>query len=288
MNRLQLGGVLVSTIVLVAALLGLTRNAAAPPTAPTLSEAPRGGTTVIVELYTSEGCSSCPPADDLLSALQRSQPVVGARVIALGQHVDYWNRLGWDDAFSSSEGTRRQREYATHFGNETIYTPQMIVDGREEFVGADRAAALAAIQRASRRPKAAVTIEPAFSETAREVDQMLRVRIGPLPDVEAREAADVMLAITESALVSEVERGENAGRTLRHDGVVRVLTRIARIPPGHRAETRLEPEIRVDAGWTGRLAAVIFVQERSRRRILGGGELQLPASSPVTGPAERR
>src|SRR6185295_16209008 len=96
-----------------------------------------GPTPVIVELFTSEGCSDCPPADTLLDRLIATQPVAGAEIIGLGQHVDYWDRLGWKDRFSSAALTNRQRQYQARFNTESIYTPQMVVDGRAEFVGSD-------------------------------------------------------------------------------------------------------------------------------------------------------
>src|SRR5258708_30693112 len=105
-------------------------------------------TPVIVELFTSEGCSDCPPADVLLEKLIATQPIGGAEIIGLGQHVDYWDRLGWKDRFSSSALTNRQQLYQTRFGTESIYTPQMVVDGRTEFVGSDASAARKAIEKA--------------------------------------------------------------------------------------------------------------------------------------------
>ena len=104
---------------------------------------------VVVELFTSEGCSSCPPADRLLVQLDTQQPVPGAEVIVLGWHVDYWNRLGWVDVFSSEEFTARQYDYSDAFGLSGAYTPQMVVDGVTEFIGSDAVQARSAIARAS-------------------------------------------------------------------------------------------------------------------------------------------
>src|SRR3984893_15090212 len=112
----------------------------------------------IVQLFTSEGCSDCPPADTLLEKLIATQPVAGAEIIGLGQHVDYWDRLGWKDRFSSAALTNRQQVYQTRFGTESIYTPQMVVDGRAEFVGSDAAAARRAIERSLSTKHGAVRI----------------------------------------------------------------------------------------------------------------------------------
>src|SRR5205085_851481 len=97
--------------------------------APADSRAARARVPVVLELFTSEGCSSCPPADALLARMEETQPVAGAEVIALAQHVDYWNQLGWPDPFSAHEFSERQGEYAARFGDGGVYTPQMVVDG---------------------------------------------------------------------------------------------------------------------------------------------------------------
>src|SRR5262245_55537745 len=110
---------------------------------------------VIVELFTSEGCSSCPPADEALRRLASTQPVPGVEIVAMSEHVDYWNSLGWTDPFSSAQFSQRQDEYAKAFGLDGIYTPQMVVDGREEFVGNDvgkAGRAIAGAAAAAKRP----------------------------------------------------------------------------------------------------------------------------------------
>ena len=112
-----------------------------------------GRTPVVVELFTSEGCSSCPPADELLAKLDKTQLIAGVEIIPLEFHVDYWNELGWTDPFSSSLFSERQNSYARAFGNGRIYTPQMVVDGGAEFVGSNSGRAYEAIRRAARRTK---------------------------------------------------------------------------------------------------------------------------------------
>src|SRR5271154_3718379 len=166
---------------------------------------------VVVELFTSEGCSSCPPADRLLARLEQTQPVAGAQIIALEQHVDYWNDLGWMDPFSSAQFSERQSNYVRALHANTAYTPQMIVDGATEFVGSSERDALAAIAKSSRTAKATVVLEQRQDSRAGPETAALRVRLEPLANWDAREGADVILAITENGLSSSVTRGENAG-----------------------------------------------------------------------------
>lgn len=230
---------------------------------------------VVVELFTSEGCSSCPPADEVLSKLDKSQPIQGIEVIALGEHVDYWNKLGWIDPYSSAEFSTRQSRYADAFGQESVYTPQMIVDGRDEFVGADWNKAREAITRAARLPKAKVELLDASTSNETNKDLKLSIHINDIPQITIGDSADVLLAITESNLRSEVSRGENAGRYLRHTAVVRSLSVLGNVSAGQQSfET--ESTASLNVGWQrDNLRAVVLVQERRTRRVLGAAALGL-------------
>src|ERR1700730_7669529 len=144
------------------------------PSAP--AAGPDGRVPVVVELFTSEGCSSCPPADAVLAKLARSQPVQNAHVIVLSEHVDYWNNLGWVDPFSSPQFRARQNDYARAFGVESVYTPQMVVNGRAEFVGDDFRRASAEIEKAANQPSATIQLQPTRNPKDRElIDLIVRV-----------------------------------------------------------------------------------------------------------------
>jgi hypothetical protein len=230
-------------------------------------------TPVIVELFTSEGCSSCPPADDVLAKLERTQPVEGAEIIALGEHVDYWNYIGWSDPFSSPVFGERQGVYAEAFGRDGNYTPQMVVDGRAEFVGSNWNKAVAAIANAAGAPKAEVRITP-IRKTTGAVE--LQVRAGNPPTAASGDIIDLMLAVTESDLSSNVSRGENAGRRLNHRTVVRQLSLIqsAEAKPG--AAFSSETAVTLAKGWKPEnLRAVAFLQERKSRRVVGAAAVRL-------------
>ncbi len=233
---------------------------------------------VIVELFTSEGCSSCPPADELLTRLDKSQPVPGAEIIVLAEHVDYWNRLGWTDPYSSAEFSRRQGEYARAFGRDGVYTPQMIVDGQTEFPGGNRNKAYEAIAKATRTPKAFVQIITSpQSVEEKKTDQMrLAVRVEKLPAVGDGDTAEVLLAITENNLSTNVPRGENAGRRLSHVGVVRQFNVIGSMDTHGTSAFKAEPIVALGRGLKREnLRAVVFVQERASRRVLGAAVIRL-------------
>lgn len=225
---------------------------------------------VLVELFTSEGCSTCPPADKLLSELDQTQPIKGVQVVALSEHVDYWDRLGWKDPFSSAEFTQRQIDYGRALRVEDIYTPQMVVDGRTEFTGSKRATALDAIAKAARLPKGDVrmTIKSAASGSV-----TLSVQVENIPDVARGDTADVLLALTESGLVIKVSRGENSGRDLAHSAVTRKLIKIGAV---NGKAFSGERSLRLDTTWKPQnMKVVAFVQERNSRRVLGATAIPL-------------
>ena len=169
---------------------------------------------VLVELFTSEGCSDCPPADALLERLDATQAVPGADAIVLSEHVTYWNHEGWQDPFSFDDIDERQTEYVQRFGLQSSYTPQMVVDGATQFVGSNAAALEAALVRAAQTPKQQLAIENAHWDGGAVT---FTVR-GP-----AGSNANLFAALAANATQSEVGRGENAGRTLHHVAVVRVI-----------------------------------------------------------------
>lgn len=229
---------------------------------------------VVVELFTSEGCSSCPPADRLLVKLETEQPVSGAEIIALGWHVDYWNHLGWADRFSSREFTERQYAYAEAFGTNGVYTPQMVVDGVTEFVGSDGSLARQSIMRAAQVAKANVSVTLGAEGTDREAK--LVVRAGKLSAARANGKVDVFLALTENGLGSSVGGGENAGRRLEHRAIVRRLQRLGTLNANDTSDFFTEPAVPLAKEWKREnLRAVVYLQERESHRIIGGAIVSL-------------
>jgi hypothetical protein len=213
---------------------------------------------VVVELFTSEGCSSCPPADTVLSRLAGEQPIAGVEVVPLGFHVTYWDQLGWKDAASLPEATARQQDYSRVFGEDRVYTPQAIVDGRDELVGSDETALRRAITRAAAQPHARVTL------SARLASPDLIVATATVDAVPAgvTEKLRTIFVLTEDGVTSVVKRGENGGRTLRHDAVVRRVSSTG--------------EIRGIAAWPReRLHQAAFVQGERSRHVLGAATVSI-------------
>lgn len=238
-----------------------------------------GAHPVIVELFTSEGCSDCPPADRLLAHLQRTQPVPGAEVIALEEHVDYWNSQAWIDPFSSAQFTSRQSDYVHSFRlSSGPYTPQMVVDGSAQFVGSNERAAMEAIAKAAENPEIAVTIEQAGDSDPDAGNVRLHIQVGPAGGAHTGGRADVVLAITEDGLSSNVAGGENAGAHLEHAGTVRELRSIGRLDAAGSFST--DQKVSLGHHWKrDNLRIVVFVQDHSSLAVLGAStiHLSLPA-----------
>lgn len=232
---------------------------------------------VVVELFTSEGCSSCRPADALLSDLAKPARAESFDVIPLSLHVDYWNHLGWADPFSSAAFSDRQRQYARWFAADQVYTPQMIVDGREEFVGSDRNRAGAAIRRAATAAKGHVIFTLAQGDHVQNT-VACKIVIDGIAAIGSA-GADVWLAVTEDDLASDVSRGESAGRVLRHTAVVRALQRIATIRQAETFPFSTSAKVDFLPVWrSDKLHVIALVQDSATGRILAAGQIRPSAS----------
>ena len=229
---------------------------------------------VIVELFTSEGCSSCPAADRLLSRLEQTQPVAGAQVVAIEEHVDYWNQLGWTDPFSSPQYRRRQNDYAVAFKAKDIFTPQMVVNGQTAFVGSDSNRAYHDIEAAAQT--ATTLVDLGAGPNSRDPDLLdLSVQVTKPKATKWRDS-NVYLAVTERGLTTFVQNGENSGRTLRHSSVVRSFGVIGRVNSQGANGGQLISTLRLPRDWKREnLRAVVFVQERDTYRITGAGIVDL-------------
>jgi hypothetical protein len=227
---------------------------------------------VVIELFTSEGCSSCPPADELLSELEAKQPIPGVEIIALEEHVDYWNHDGWEDPFSSPEWTERQREYVAKFEGDTPYTPQMILNGQKAMAFKSGAEMEQAILQAAKEDSTEVSIVAVASERA-DVPKF-EVHIGNLPS--AQDRADVWMAVTEDGLHSDVKAGENKGKTLEHASVVRSLEKIGSTPMKGATPFAASPQIKLKSNWKREnLRVDVFVQDRKSWRIVGAASVKV-------------
>jgi hypothetical protein len=210
-----------------------------------------GNTPVLVELFTSEGCSSCPPADELLAKLNAVQPIPGVDIIVLSEHVDYWNQLGWKDPYSAELFSDRQRRYATVLRSDDVYTPEAVIDGRTGVVGSNSGQVLSAIREAGKETKTPLTL------SAQRDGNQVKVK------VEQTGQSDVWVALVEASATSRVMHGENGGRTLQHVGVVRSLQHL-KDGAGR---------IIIDPAWGAKgLRVVAFAQDKRSLRIVGAAQ----------------
>jgi len=201
---------------------------------------------VVIELFTSQGCSSCPPADRLLSKLAQAGDLGGKQVAPLSFHVDYWNDLGWNDPYSLPAWTERQRQYASALGDDRVYTPELVVGGGAGMVGSNLVAITSAIAKAPR--PALLPATATWSAASVEVTAT------------APADADVLVAVWEGHRSIKVTRGENSGSTLANDRVVRRLDRVAAAGKAGTIKVQLDPAWK-DTG------AVVFAQRRDKRIV---------------------
>ncbi|KVI10383.1 Protein of unknown function DUF1223 [Cynara cardunculus var. scolymus] len=229
----------------------------------TAEELRRGGP-VMVELFSSQGCGTSPAAELLLSRVGRGDFNLEVPVILMAFHVDYWDYNGWKDPFGSSQWTVRQKEYVESLNLDTMFTPQVVIQGKFQCIGNDEDALISSIISASRYPS------PAFQISLK---GSLRTKVeGP--------GADIMVAICESGLVTDCRNGENKGRMLANDFVVRKLAKLCSVnavPPKKTLTGTLDFSL-----WQGfnsaKCGLVLFVQQHGSRRIFGSQRIPLPAN----------
>ena len=225
---------------------------------------------VLVELFTSEGCSSCPPADAVLEKLDRDQPVAGAEIIVLSEHVDYWNHLGWADPYSSPAFSARQVMYARRFGLEGPYTPEMVVDGSAQFVGSDLRKAESAIGGAISDPRVGVRIGASASGAP-----SVTLEVDPLPAGKVHKA-NVYVAQAADHGSTDVLRGENRGRTLHYVSIVTEIRQVGSIGRHSGFRTRLPIGAPVSPAGSRLIA---FVQEADNGPVRGAAMYAIPAGA---------
>lgn len=224
---------------------------------------------VIVELFTSEGCSSCPAADRLAAKMQGKE-VNGRELVLLAFHVDYWNRLGWKDRFSSAEFTQRQRDYAFLYNLPEVYTPQLLLDGKvvEPF------------------SKELLNNVEAAAAQLRSVTFNLKIEGDTVAvQAEGEGKANLYLAITEDGLTTVVKKGENDGKTLEHSGVIRRFIKLGELKQNKYSGSS---KIKWDETWRrDQLRAVVFAQSAKTGQVLGGSVAQFAAPATSSAAAAR-
>lgn len=218
---------------------------------------------VLVELFTSEGCSSCPPADEILRQIAGKSTPEGQLVIGISEHVDYWDRQGWKDPFSSELYTRRQNEYSERFGLDTVYTPQMVINGREQFPGIDRRALVTAFESESHRNQIALHI------TAAQVSGNSLSFSYSAADLPSKGRLQLFAVLVDDTDRSSVLRGENSGKALVHASVARLFTELGTL---HQTEQRsvnlpLPPNFTYGS-WTGH-HLILFAQQAETGAVVG-------------------
>ncbi|HLH01832.1 MAG TPA: DUF1223 domain-containing protein [Bryobacteraceae bacterium] len=230
--------------------------------------APEKRVPVLLELFTSEGCSSCPPADQLLEALDKEQPFPQAELVVLSEHVDYWNGPGWHDPYSAHLFSERQIAYGEQFHIDEVYTPQIVVDGARQALGGNVAAIRSAVQAAAEMSKVPLTL----TAPVRDGNHLkLHISSGPLPGTAGKTI--LYLAIAQERAESRVSGGENGGRLLTHVAVVRSLKPVEKIAAG--ASCSKDLTITVPQLTAPGLRVVAFLEDEKSRKVLGVAQARL-------------
>jgi len=263
-------------ILIFCAAFVLPANAQSQPPAPSQAPAPAANSTakpVLVELFTSEGCSDCPPAEAIAVKMEK-QPLSGIDLIVLEEHVDYWNHDGWVDPYSSVEWTARQREYVSKVGGNSPYSPEMVVDGETQFVGSNGRAAQQAIEKAASQPETNITISEASADPKDSAD--FKITAGKLAGDASAHDVEVWIAVTEDGLHSSVSAGENAGHTLYHSAVLRYLHKVGAAQSSGDAAFTGDAHVKLSSKWNRQnLNVVVFLQDKKTLKVLGVASAKL-------------
>ena len=223
------------------------------------------GNPVLLELFTSEGCSSCPPADEFVRRLDQLQPIANAQLIVLSEHVDYWDHDGWKDPNSSAALTERQASYERALGLNTPFTPQIIIDGASEMRLADAKLVERALQDAAATPKISVRLDGVSVGPANPV--LLRAHVVADPNT-GKHNADVYLAVALDHVDSQVLRGENGGRHMTHTAVVQQIVKIGKLEKGQGFAQEVQVKLKPGVG-AENLRVIAFVQIPGPGKLLG-------------------
>jgi hypothetical protein len=255
-----------ATLILAGTLMFAADSSAATTPAP-----------ILVELFTSEGCSSCPPADALLQQLDSSQPISGAQLIVLSEHVTYWDHLGWKDPYSSSYVTERQANYVTRFSLASSYTPEMVVDGTTEFVGNNVQLAKEALEKAHLVQKAPIHISSISSEVPGKLQAYVEANA-----LTQAPSADIYFVVALNHAESQVEKGENQGHHLTYVAVVKSMTKVGTVDKSHRFAKQIEVKLDPQTDLTN-VRVIAFLQQRGSGPVIGAAMNELSPAAKHAG-----
>jgi hypothetical protein len=250
---------IVTSVVLIS-LLNILALSAQSPASGAASSKPK---IILVELFTSEGCSDCPPADELLQKVDQKQTASGQLIVGISEHVTYWNYLGWSDPFSQEIYSERQSAYGARFGLDSVYTPQMIVNGAEQFVGSDSSKLQQALRKEGQQPQP-VDVRIIATSMANGLLRVTYSARGEFPP----QGLDIIAVLADDTVHTNVQRGENSGRALTHVAVARSLTRITMLKA---QEPESTAQLVLSSSFQGSQAhhLILFAQTAGNGRVLG-------------------